>query len=432
MRILNLIQRFPPVIGGAEAWCEGVTRYLANRGHSVEVLSLRVVDEAGLWGDIMPPSHVAVGPVDLYPGIRVRRCRPSDTAWGFVRLLEIAGAQVSGRYSAELFGRVAAAVRRADVVHLHHHFVPLSFWGLAIARLNRRPVVVTPHLHPGDPTNEQPLAWWLLRKCDAVIAVTPHEAELYVRGGVRCDRAVVSSNAVDADRFESGRRIGLREEVRSRWGLSGETRVVTFLGRKQERKDISVLIQAARRLGETMDLAVVLVGPQSDWYREAIETWDCKAFRLIDVPVIPEETKVAVLAASDVVVQPSWEEAFGIVFLEAWASGLPVIGAHWGAIPQVIRDAGLTFARGDAANLAERLDWLFTHPEEACAMAQRGRLRVARDHTWERVGFAVEQAYAVALRARGRNDPWLAGISPPASLRQPERGEKNGVRPPVS
>ena len=78
MNIAHLIHRFPPAIGGAETWCEGVVRYLAGRGHAIEVLTFRITDEEELWGPrrrVLGP--VTVGCVDLYPGIRVRRCAPS-------------------------------------------------------------------------------------------------------------------------------------------------------------------------------------------------------------------------------------------------------------------------------------------------------------------------------------------------------------------
>lgn len=410
MKILHLIQRFPPGIGGAEFWCEGVAHYFAERGHEVDVLTVRVVDEGDLWRDLKAPEREsAVGALDLDGRVRVRRCGLSETPWGLVRLGEELGLNVGGPFSAELFRLALKAARRADIVHIHQCTGAPSFWGLAAARLARRPTVITPHFHPGDPIFEQAAVGWLLRRCDAVIAVTPWEAQLFARRGVEPRRLVVATNAIDLGRYPAVASEGIRERVRALWGLGPDTRIVTFLGRKSPHKNIPVLIEAAAKLGRTTDLALVLVGPRSDWYQAARAGWSARGLRMIDVPTVPETTKLAVLAASDVLVQPSLREAFGIVFLEAWASGIPVVGANFGAVPDVVADGGLTFTPDDPADLAAKIGWLLEHPEEGRAMARRARERAAREHTWERIGSAVEEAYAIALRSRrlprGAADP---------------------------
>jgi glycosyltransferase involved in cell wall biosynthesis len=400
VRIVHLIPRFPPAIGGAEAWCAGVARYCAAHGDSLEVLCFNVIAEDEQW-DPRPraPGAVAVGAVDLLPGIRVRRCAPAPPgAYGFQRLAERLGIRVYGRYSSELFGLALAAARRADVVHLHHSTVPLSFWGLLVARLARRPVVITPHFHPGDPVYEQPASRWLLRRCDVVTTDTPHEAVLLAARGISPDRLVVATTAVDVDDDEP-LHADYRTRVRTAWGLAPDTRVVTFIGRKSAQKQLPVLVDAVARVRVGLDVVLVLVGPATDWYETARAGLLGRGVRVIDVPAVPEEAKRAVIAASDVVVQPSLREAFGIVFLEAWARGVPVVGADHGAVPTVIGDAGLVFTPGDVSDLSAKLAWLLRHPDEARAMAARGRTRMVREHSWERVGTAVRYAYQRAVGA---------------------------------
>ena len=81
MRILHVIHRYPPAIGGGEFWCAGLARWQAAQGHRVRVATLRAVDDDELWGeavwgpdlDDVQPRAVAVGRHDLQDGVEVLR-----------------------------------------------------------------------------------------------------------------------------------------------------------------------------------------------------------------------------------------------------------------------------------------------------------------------------------------------------------------------
>ena len=398
MNVLHLIARYAPAIGGAEAWCAHLCRHLAARGHGVQVLTLRVFDEGDLWGPArFPERTVALGPIDRDEGVRIQRCALADPAYGLVRLGQRLGVDLVGPASAELLAQAPAAARRADVIHVHHPIGPTALAGIVAARLTGRPLVLTPHYHPGDTHFDQRATGWFLRRADVVVTDTPWEASLCARRGVAAERIVIAGTAIAAPPAPDP---AARARVRARLGLSPATRVVTFLGRKSIQKSIPVLCEAVARIATDADLALVLVGPATPWFARERASWTARGFRLIDVPAVPEAGKWSLLAASDVLVQPSAREAFGLVFLEAWAAGVPVIGAAAGALPQVIGDGGLTFTPGDTADLAAKLAHLLANPAEGRAMAARGAARVAREHTPEVVGTRVEAAYGIALDAR--------------------------------
>ena len=91
--------------------------------------------------------------------------------------------------------------------------------------------------------------------------------------------------------------------------------------------------------------------------------------------------------------QPSRHEAFGIVFLEAWAVGTPVLGADIPALREVIGGAGALFRAEDADHLARSIDEVLADPEHARRLVERGRQRIRALHTWDQVGPAVMAAY---------------------------------------
>ena len=154
--------------------------------------------------------------------------------------------------------------------------------------------------------------------------------------------------AHDLEQFEA--------ELRRRHHLSSATKIILFVGRKLEYKGIATLVAAVQHLSAAEDVALLLAGPSSSWFEEFYGTLsDNDRERIIDLGTVSDQEKINLLHLAEVLVLPSRFEAFGIVFLEAWACGTPVIGAATGAIPSVIGEGGLTFPYGDATQLAEKL-----------------------------------------------------------------------------
>jgi glycosyltransferase involved in cell wall biosynthesis len=104
---------------------------------------------------------------------------------------------------------------------------------------------------------------------------------------------------------------------------------------------------------------------------------------------------------ADLFVLPTRDEAFGIVFLEAGAAGLPAIGTRLNAIPETIRhgETGLLVAPGGHAELARALDALLASPETRRDMGVRARARVSQRADPDR--YRRDLAGAIRRLARG-------------------------------
>ncbi len=98
---------------------------------------------------------------------------------------------------------------------------------------------------------------------------------------------------------------------------------------------------------------------------------------------------------------PSTEEAFGVAYIEAMASGLPAIGCRGEPGPEEIAAAGDGFVLvppGDIERLTQRIDELLSDPHRLREAGRRARATVAANFTWERCGEETLAAYAHALR----------------------------------
>ena len=396
MKILHVVPRYPPAIGGAETWCAGVARWQASHGHAVRVLALRAVTDDELWGDHWSgtprlPGPVAVGPEDVQDGVSVRRCAFSPTSFAVARLLSRLGLEAfAWGQSAELCGRVLREARKAAAVHAHWAPGLHALMAWVGARAARRPFVLTPHFHAGDRRHEQRAVQWILRHSDRVVAVTGTEVETLRARGVRGDRIVRASNAIDPAALATSS--AAREAVRTALAVPPGAPLVCYLGRKSSAKSLEVLLRALPAVGHSPPPILALAGPSTEWFQRVLREAPC-AERTRDLPILAEPAKNALLAASDLLVQPSRHEAFGIVFLEAWAVGTPVLGADIPAVREVIGDAGTLFRAEDADHLARSIDEVLADPEHARRLAERGRQRIRALHTWDQVGPAVMAAY---------------------------------------
>jgi len=110
---------------------------------------------------------------------------------------------------------------------------------------------------------------------------------------------------------------------------------------------------------------------------------------------ISEEDKRDLLAACDVLVLPSRTDSFGIVFLEAWLYGKPVIGARAGGIPCVINDGedGLLVPFGDTAALAKGIGLLLADRTLAARLGENGRRKTLGEMTWASKYALVREVY---------------------------------------
>ena len=101
------------------------------------------------------------------------------------------------------------------------------------------------------------------------------------------------------------------------------------------------------------------------------------------------------LTALDAFVLPSRHEPFGIVILEAWASGLPVIASYVGGLQKLVSHDhdGLHFPPGDAAALTAALARLANDPGLRQALATAGRAKMLRHYTWPAIAAKLEEIY---------------------------------------
>jgi glycosyltransferase involved in cell wall biosynthesis len=109
----------------------------------------------------------------------------------------------------------------------------------------------------------------------------------------------------------------------------------------------------------------------------------------------------ALYEGARLLVQPSFEEGFGMTVLEAMSLGVPVVAANRGSLPEVLGDAGALVDPEQPADIARAIARMLSDAVYASACAARGVER-ARGFRWERTAHRVFEMYQQAIERRAR------------------------------
>lgn len=233
---------------------------------------------------------------------------------------------------------------------------------------------------------------WYVRltyeRCALVLAPSKHTCD-YLHG-IGVTHATTQPLGVDVDTFHPSRR---GRDLVGELGLARGTRLLAYAGRFSAEKNIPVLVDAFRRLGEPYHL-LLIGGDQS--VREANVT---------RIPYCRDNQQLAsYLASVDAFVHAGVHETFGLVVLEAMACGRPVVAMRAGALPELVEDGVGMLAEPHedaelaAANLAGAIDALYQRDLEPIGAA--ARRHVEANYTWTRALQALMGRYQAAVAAR--------------------------------
>ncbi|MFH1151249.1 MAG: glycosyltransferase family 4 protein [Actinomycetota bacterium] len=352
--------------GGVNNHVEGLAGRMLARGHEVWVVApdappdrpdpgggVRFVDA----GRSVPvPANGSVAHVALAPGTRARVRR-------------------------------ALAVMGPDVVHVHEPMVPLVSTAAVTATGAR--VVGTFHAAGDGGSALYALAGLtrgrLFERLDHRIAVSPPARDLashYFPG----DYEVVP-NGVDLSRFTPG--------LTAPPGFPPGP-VVLFVGRDERRKGLGVLLEAFPVIRQSArDCGLVLAGSGIEERDVARRLPRGLAGEVFVAGYVPNEQLPAYYASSTLFCAPALGgESFGVVLIEAMATGTPVVASDIPGYASVVEQAGggVLFPRGDSEGLAHEVADLLVDEDRRRELSRRG-IEGVKAFSWDRLAPRIEEIY---------------------------------------
>ncbi|WP_048189497.1 glycosyltransferase [Methanocella conradii] len=376
MRIAVFTDTFVPQVNGVVNAVRQFDRMLSAAGHTVEVFT-----------EGKKPG------VYVIDGVDVHRYR----AFTFLPYPEF-------EYAVDIIGPVRDATRfKPDVVHTHTPFV-MGYCAWRTAKRLGVPLVGTFH----TPVDEYVVYLskrfklsrlilrriarayqnWFYDKCDVII-VPARSAAGYL--DVKGKRIEVVSNGLDLSRYG----VAGRQEFREKFGL-GDAPVILHGGRLSFEKRIDGVIKAMPLvLKEAPDAKLLIVGKGPA--RSSLEALVAKLglqASVVFAGYVSDEDFPRAFAAADVLALNSPVETQSLIVLEAFATGLPVVGANAGAIPDAVvpGENGFLFDTDDSEAIARHLVRIIKD-KTLREKLRDGALRTASQHSLEKSASRLLEIY---------------------------------------
>lgn len=220
-----------------------------------------------------------------------------------------------------------------------------------------------------------------------IIAVSKASRE-FIKRFTRVPVRIVP-NGINIERFDIP---VSKEEAKELLNLDGK--VVLYVGRLEPRKGVGTLISAMKDVDGT--LLVAGSGSMLPVLRNKAKLLGIsnrvKFLGTVSYSILPLYYR-----ASDVFVLPSLSEAFGIVLLEAMASGTPVVGTKVGGIPEIVDGCGMLVPPGNARALSSAINEILNNQNLERKLGKLGKRRVERVYDWSVVVKSVERVYRESL-----------------------------------
>ena len=291
----------------------------------------------------------------------------------------------------------------ADIIHIFGFYDLLSPFVVGFARTHNIPYILEPI------GMFAPIVRSLLKKkiyhgllgrrlvsgAELIVATSAQEKKELVSSGLESQRIVIRRNGIDLSEFSN---LPERGQMRSRFGIKPDERILLYLSRLSPKKNPEMLIRAFANL-DLPKTKLVLAGPNESGYLEKLQSIRSELGLESDVvfvgPLFGKE-KISALVDADIFVLPSTNENFGNVIAESVAAGTPVVITNKCGIAPYIKDRVGLVVSPEQHELQQAIVTLLSDAslykkfELACS-------DVAKEFSWDQPAASMEKLYKKVL-----------------------------------
>lgn len=279
-----------------------------------------------------------------------------------------------------------------DLIHAHM-VLPDGYAGMLLSQAYNKPLVVTVQATDLDITAKRNVSCLksvqrVLGEADAIISPSPRLSEVlhYVYGII--PRTIGYGIDPVTDIYSGSSDL---------WDRYRDRRILLSASRLIPTKGIDLNLYALKALVSRYgDLLYLIIGdgPIRQELEQLVTNLDLKKY-VEFIGQLPHRQVMEYMSICKIFSMPSWQETFGLVYIEAMAHAKVVIGVRGQGVDGIVEHGktGMLVKPRDVDSLVEALDFLLSHPEEARAMGERACRLVLENYTWERCAQQTLQLY---------------------------------------
>jgi len=320
MKVLQVINAFFPAwsTGGPARVAYDISKELVKRGHKVTVYTTDIYDKYSRLKFYENPMYIN--------GIEVYHFKNLSNRLAWKNIPVALGMAPTLKKNIKNFDIVHAHLFRSFQAILVHHYtkkygIPyiLQAHG-SIPRIGKNSIKLIYDLSFG---------YKILKSASKVIALTSTEAKECKKIGVPEDKITILPNGINLSEYQE---LPSKGNLRAKYGIDDEEKIVIYLGRIHKSKGIDLLINSFAKLVKMLNnVKLVLVGPDNGFINETLQLSKKLELesKILVTGFLSEKEKFEALVDADVFVTPSFY-GFPITFLEACIAGVPIVTTTFG------------------------------------------------------------------------------------------------------
>lgn len=362
--------------GGTEIAAYNLALEMSKRGHTIDVFTTA-------WN-----SHYTL---EMQHGMNIHR---------YGTLFKIASANFSGEF---IFKKPKEKV---DIVHAHFNMPYADYIGMKYSKEESIPFILTYHADAQDKGGKflrnQLMTFYnrhilhkVLDHADVIIATSKSYISKSKFLKEYQNKIKVIPNGINLKEFQLN---FSQEECREKLGLPQDKKIILFFGNIVPYKGPDVLLKAFSLIKSKFpQLMLVFAGEGIMKQELKLKSMDMGLGNHVHFAgFVPNELKPLYYKSADIFCLPSVNlaEAFGIVNLEAMASGIPIIASDLGGIPDIIKNGenGLLFEPGNIKELSQALEYFLQNEDDRLKMGKIGEKK-SKNYSWDKIAYETEEIY---------------------------------------